>query len=78
MLDTAENPEAGREFLEFALSEEAKQYFADETYEYPLVEGVEINDELPPLSKVQGPDVDLSDLDDLGGTLDLLQETGAL
>ena len=78
VLDTAENPEAGREFLEFALSGEAQQYFADETYEYPLVEGVEINEELPPLSEVQGPDVDLSNLDDLGGTLELLQETGAL
>lgn len=78
VLDTAENPEAGREFLEFALSGEAQQYFADETYEYPLVEGVEINEQLPSLSEVQGPKVDLSDLDDLGGTLELLQETGAL
>ena len=78
ILDTAANPEAGREFLQFALSDEAQQYFADETYEYPLIEGVEINDELPPLSEVQGPDVDLSNLDDLGGTLELLQETGVL
>ena len=78
VLDTAENPEAGREFLEFALSEEAQQYFADETYEYPLVQGIEINEELPPLSDLQSPQVDLSNLDDLGGTLELLQETGAL
>lgn len=78
VLDTAENPGAGREFLEFALSDEAQQYFADETYEYPLVDGVEINAELPPLSEVQGPEVDLSNLDDLGGTLELLQETGVL
>ena len=78
VLDTAENPDAAKEFLEFALSGEAQQYFADETYEYPLVKGVEINDELPPLSETQGPEVDLSDLDDLGGTLELLQETGVL
>ena len=78
VLDTAENPDAAKEFLEFALSGEAQQYFADETYEYPLVKGVEINDELPPLSEMQGPEVDLSDLDDLGGTLELLQETGVL
>jgi iron(III) transport system substrate-binding protein len=78
VLDTAANPEAGQEFLEFALSEEAQQYFADETYEYPLVEGVETNEELPPLSDIQSPDVDLSNLDDLGGTLELLQETGVL
>src|ERR671917_246833 len=78
VLDTAENPEAGREFLEFALSEEAQQYFADETYEYPLVQGIEINEELPPLSDLQSPQVDLSNLDDLGGTLELRQERGAL
>jgi iron(III) transport system substrate-binding protein len=78
VLDTAENPEAGREFLEFALSEEAQQYFADETYEYPLIEGVEVDEELPPISELQSPDVDLSNLDDLGGTLELLQETGVL
>jgi iron(III) transport system substrate-binding protein len=68
----------GREFLEFALSDEAQQYFADETYEYPLVEGVEADDELPPLAELQSPELDLSNLDDLGGTLELLQETGAL
>jgi iron(III) transport system substrate-binding protein len=78
VLDTAANPEAGQEFLEFALSDEAQQYFADETYEYPLVDGVEINEELPPLSDIQSPQVDLSNLDDLGGTLELLQETGVL
>src|ERR687894_276335 len=78
VLDTAANPEAGQEFLEFALSDEAQQYFADETYEYPLVDGIETNEELPPLSDLQSPQVDLSNLDDLGGTLELLQETGVL
>jgi iron(III) transport system substrate-binding protein len=78
IVDSAENPGAAEEFLEYALSEEAQQYFADETYEYPLIEGVAINEELPPLSKIQSPKVDLSNLDDLGGTLELLQETGVL
>ena len=70
-------PEAG-EFLEFLLSEEAQQYFADETFEYPLVEGVPINEELVPLSEIQTPNIDLSNLDDLEGTLELLRETGVL
>jgi iron(III) transport system substrate-binding protein len=78
ILDTAENPEAARSFLEYALSEEAQQYFADETYEYPLVEGIEIDEALVPLSEIQSPDLDLSNLDDLQGTLELLQETGVL
>ena len=78
VLDSAANPGAAEDFVEFALSDEAQQYFADETYEYPLVDGVEINEELPPLSDIQSPRVDLSNLDDLGGTLELLQDTGVL
>jgi iron(III) transport system substrate-binding protein len=78
VLDSAENPQAARSFLEYALSEEAQQYFADETFEYPLIEGVETNEDLAPLSEIQSPNVDLSNLDDLQGTLELLQETGVL
>jgi iron(III) transport system substrate-binding protein len=78
IMDTAQNPEAAQRFLEFALSEEAQRYFADETYEYPLVEGVEPAEDIVPLSEIQSPEVDLSNLDDLQGTLELLQETGVL
>ncbi|HSL01453.1 MAG TPA: iron ABC transporter substrate-binding protein [Rubrobacteraceae bacterium] len=78
VLDSAENPRAAESFLEFALSQEAQQYFADETVEYPLVEGVEIDEELVPLDQIQSPEIDLSDLDDLQGTLELLRETGVL
>ena len=78
VLDSAENPGAAESFLEFALSKEAQQYFADDTYEYPLVEGVETDEELVPLSEIQSPKIDLSNLDDLQGTLELLQETGVV
>lgn len=78
VLRSAENPEAAEQFLEYALSNEAQQYFASETYEYPLISGVEIDEELVPLSEIQSPDVDLSNLDDLQGTLELLRETGVL
>jgi iron(III) transport system substrate-binding protein len=78
ILGTAQRGEEAERFVEFLLSEEAQQYFADETYEYPLVPGVETNAELVPLSEIQTPDIDLSNLDDLEGTLELLQETGVL
>jgi iron(III) transport system substrate-binding protein len=78
ILDTAQNPEAARSFVDYTLSEEAQQYFADETFEYPLIEGIEIDEELVPLSEIQSPNIDLSNLDDLQGTLELLQETGVL
>ena len=78
ILGTSDNaPEAG-ELLDFLLSEEAQQYFADETFEYPLVAGIPINEELVPLSEIETPNIDLSNLDDLEGTLELLRETGAL
>jgi iron(III) transport system substrate-binding protein len=78
ILGTSNNaPEAG-ELLDFLLSEEAQQYFADETFEYPLVAGIPINEELVPLSEIATPNIDLSHLDDLEGTLELLRETGVL
>jgi len=77
VLDTAENPEAGREFLEFALSDEAQQYFADETAEYPVVEGIaSTTHDLQPLSEISQHVVDLNALDSLEETLALLDEVG--
>ena len=78
ILDTSDNAPAAGEFLDFLLSEEAQQYFANETFEYPLVEGIPINEELVPLSEIETPNIDLSNLDDLEGTLELLRETGVL
>jgi iron(III) transport system substrate-binding protein len=49
VLNTADNPEAAESFVEYLLSEEAQQYFADETFEYPLIEGVDTAEGLPPL-----------------------------
>ncbi len=78
ILNTADNTPEAEEFLQFLLSEEAQSYFADETFEYPLIAGVPINEELVPLSEIETPNVDLGNLDDLEGTLDLLRETGVL
>ena len=78
ILDSSENQEAARQFVEYLLSPEAQEYFASETKEYPLVEGVEPDPELPPLDEIGTPEIDLSDLSDLEGTLELLQEVGIL
>jgi iron(III) transport system substrate-binding protein len=78
ILSTSDAADAGRQFVEFLLSDEAQEYFATETKEYPLVEGVEPDADLPPLSEIGTPDIDLSDLADLEGTLELLQEVGVL
>jgi len=78
ILSTADNGAEAEQFLDFMLSEEAQRYFADETFEYPLIQGVPINAELVPLSEIEAPNINLGDLDDLEGTLDLLRETGVL
>ncbi len=78
ILNTSDNQAEAEQFLEYMVSEDAQQYFADETYEYPVVEGVETNEELVPLEEIETPDIDLSNLDDLDGTLQLMEETGVL
>ena len=70
--------EAARVFVDWMLSEEAQTYFATETYEFPLVEGIASPEGVPPLSTLDPPDIDLSDLEDLRGTQDLLRDEGIL
>ncbi|GAB4257242.1 MAG: iron ABC transporter substrate-binding protein [Thermoleophilia bacterium] len=78
ILDTAANPEAATKFIRFMLSDEAQTHFAQETAEYPLVEGIEADPRLKPLAEISTPEVDLSDLRSLEETLDLLRELGIL
>jgi iron(III) transport system substrate-binding protein len=68
------------QFVTFLLSQDVQTYFAGVTdeAEYPLVAGVEPSSVLPALSELNPPAVDLSDLADLEGTLELLREVGAL
>ena len=76
ILDTSGNEENAVRFIEFLLSTVSQQYFASQTFEYPVVEGVKTHPELLPLSEIDVPDVDLGSLQDLEGTLKLLRDTG--
>jgi iron(III) transport system substrate-binding protein len=78
VLANAENGEGGVEFIDFLLSADSQRFFSEETKEYPLVEGVEADPLVVPLAEIEQPDVDLSNLDDLRGTLTLIEESGAL
>jgi len=62
ILDTTDKPDEAKRFVEFLLSETAQEYFATETYEYPLVNGVSPAEGLPPLDQINAPDIDLSRL----------------
>lgn len=78
VLDTSKHDATALKFIEYLLSREAQQHFANKTYEYPLADGVKPSAEIPPLSTLRPPAVDLNGLSDLPGTLTLLRETGVL
>jgi iron(III) transport system substrate-binding protein len=78
VLASSDNKDLALQLLEYMLSESGQTYFTEETFEYPVVEGVAADERLLPLSEIDPPDVDLSDLSDLEGTLELLQEVGLL
>lgn len=65
-------------FLEYLVSEEGQSYFVENTYEYPLLPGVDAPAGLPPLDELVNPELDLSDLDSLEQTQELLATHGLL
>ena len=78
ILKTSDQPELALALLEYLMSDSAQEYFAAKTYEYPLVESVEPSVDLPALADIETPEIDLSDLDDLQGTLEMIEDSGAL
>jgi len=78
VVNTSDQPGLAQRLILYLLGNSAQEYFAAETYEYPLVEGIEPSVELRPLAEIGVPTLDLSDLSDLEATLELLSETGAL
>ena len=65
ILAGSDMPDAAQEFVAFLLSNSAQEYFAGETYEYPLVAGVAPAAGLPELEEINAPDIDLSQLADV-------------
>ncbi len=73
----AEN-EAALAFVDYLLSDEGQQSFVTETWEYPVVDGVADPEGIPALDELEGPALDLADLDSLEATQALLTELGLL
>lgn len=71
ILESSDDSDAATRFVEFLLSEEAQQYFATETFEFPLRPGIAPDPRLPDISAITAPDLDLSRLAE---TLDLATE----
>ena len=78
VLDTAGSQADNAErFVEYLLSKEAQEYFAKETFEYPLAAGVKPAVDLPPLNSLPSPQVDLSTLGGgLQRTRELIRDSG--
>jgi iron(III) transport system substrate-binding protein len=77
VIDEADDPELAENFVRHLLSAEAQEYFAVETFEYPLIPEVEPVGDLPSIDELDVPDVDLAQLSDLEPTIDLLRAAGA-
>jgi iron(III) transport system substrate-binding protein len=78
VLRSSDNKPAALALVEYLLSEKAQKYFAEKTFEYPLTPGVEPVVEVPSLDSLKPPNIDLSDLDSIEKTQDLLAEVGLL
>jgi iron(III) transport system substrate-binding protein len=77
-LAVLEESASATDFVTYMLSDSAQEYFAQEVSEYPLVKGIPVKEGLPPLTKVDAPDVTLDQLKDLQGTQALLMDVGLL
>ncbi len=78
VLKNSDNQETAVKFIQFLLSTVSQQYFATQTWEYPLLEGVVTPNGLTPLADLHGIETNLAGLADLQGTVNLLTEVGAL
>lgn len=80
ILNTAPNAANAQRFMDFMLSAPAQQYFAAQTYEYPVVEGVAVSAGIPPFADLDSIalNISLADLADLAGTQDMLFDLGII
>jgi iron(III) transport system substrate-binding protein len=71
--------ELAQDFVEYLLSDDGQRFYVEEAEEaeYPLVEGIEQKEGLPPLETLDSPDVELDAFGpELEKTLELLREVG--
>ncbi len=78
LLASSDQSEETTQLIEFLLEPDAQRFFTESSKEYPLAGNIETDPNLVPLAEIKQPDIELSDLNDLKGTLELLEETGAL
>ena len=76
-LKSSDNNAAADALLAWLLSDSAQRYFADETFEYPLVEGIEPAEAIPDAEFADVGGIDLEELEGgLSATRDLINQAG--
>ncbi len=80
ILTTASNKNEAEQFIEFLLSPASQEFFANEVFEYLVIDPVNPNPALLPLPELLEimPQVSIDQLDTLDETLRLLREAGLL
>lgn len=79
VLASSDRAEDAQRVVQELLGEQAQLYFLEEASEYPVIPGVSTDSVgLPPLETLGGPDIDLSDLDGLEETQQMLTRVGMI
>jgi iron(III) transport system substrate-binding protein len=76
----SDNQDDARKFIDYLLSPAAQQYITTQGNEYPVIPGLIANPTLEPFEELQelSPKVDIDQISDLEGTLELLRQVGLL
>jgi iron(III) transport system substrate-binding protein len=73
VVESTDVPDLAENFVRHLLSAEVQEFFAVETFEYPLIpEGKPVGD-LPSIDELNTPDINPSQLSDLQPTIDLMR-----
>lgn len=77
MIEGSDQSDAAQELIRYLLTESSQEYFRDETFEYPLANGVDPVEGLPSLADLEVPDVDIDALgSELEATVELIERSG--
>jgi iron(III) transport system substrate-binding protein len=77
VLDTASDTGTAEEFIRYLLSPKAQRFYAEQSFEYPLADGVPPDAGKPPLAEIESPIIDLASLGDgLVKTRQLIADSG--
>jgi iron(III) transport system substrate-binding protein len=78
VIDQTDRAEMAENFIRHLLSAEAQEYFAVETFEYPVIPEVDPVGQLPAIDELDVPNLRIAELDlsDVDATIDLMRDVG--